>query len=81
MSAPPTSTWRRPRTPRPAHQPQQRKDALKTVPVDELKEKALTSLAKVSISASDLLLVYSYVFSLIFSIFSTWSCFVEFIDK
>jgi hypothetical protein len=45
--------------------------ALKTVPVDELKEKALISLAKVSISSSDLLLVYSHVFSLIFSIFST----------
>jgi hypothetical protein len=41
--------------------------ALKTVPVDELKEKALISLAKVSVSASDLLLVYSFVFSLIFS--------------
>ena len=49
--------------------------ALKTVPVDELKEKALISLAKVSVSVSYLMLVY-FLFQLdflnIFNITFPW---------
>ena len=55
--------------------PMRQEAALKTVPVDELKEKALISLAKVSVSVSYLMLVY-FLFQLdflnIFNITFPW---------